>query len=516
MQFRISYIVYSYNSEETIERCIESLAYGEEKNIEIIILEDGSRDGSPEICRKLEKQFDSVRCVYSQKHNGRAYMRNQAMKTVNGKYTAFIESKDWACREYGALLYETAERSPKTLVISGYRTTTGVFGYEHDWFFNGGEKKRVESEDYFSLAGHELLQMLWNKIFLTKVIRIYDLQFDETRGMQSEFHFIVDYVKTAGCRKFVMLNRPLYTSFRKNEPVFDGGKCPGEFAAESEEYERISDFMFTDSETRQEQLTCALSQLRQKYIYRIMCDRELSVKEKLSCMVSMRNGRRTLSNCLMGLKDAFLENLRAEKKKISRKREKKRKKRQKAFNARLIQEARKNLTNEDVSIISQNCIGGVFYHDMGLKFQSPTINLFFDAADFLKFVSDIHYYMQCHLIMYWGKDYPIGELGDIKIYFMHYPTCRVAAEDWERRKERVNYDRILVLGTDRDGFSDREFQIWKNLSYQKVLFTVNSKYKGERGVIYYSKYRKHECIPDLIFAREFYKDGTLVSTVNEV
>ena len=59
----------------------------------------------------------------------------------------------------------------------------------------------------------------------------------------------------------------------------------------------------------------------------------------------------------------------------------------------LIENAQKSFLHKKISIISQNCIGGVFYHDMNEKFLSPTINLYFDAYDFLKFVKNISYYL---------------------------------------------------------------------------------------------------------------------------
>ena len=62
-------------------------------------------------------------------------------------------------------------------------------------------------------------------------------------------------------------------------------------------------------------------------------------------------------------------------------------------NQRVIKAAKKMVLSEKFTLISQNCIGGVFYHDMGLPFQSPTINLYFKAADFIKFVLNLEDYL---------------------------------------------------------------------------------------------------------------------------
>ena len=60
---------------------------------------------------------------------------------------------------------------------------------------------------------------------------------------------------------------------------------------------------------------------------------------------------------------------------------------------RLCEKYRNKYINHDVSIISMNCTGGILYHDLGLKFLSPTINLFFRAEDFIKFCENLDYYL---------------------------------------------------------------------------------------------------------------------------
>lgn len=55
------------------------------------------------------------------------------------------------------------------------------------------------------------------------------------------------------------------------------------------------------------------------------------------------------------------------------------------------------LENKKPSIIASNCNGGVIYHDLGLKFYSPTINLFLYPKDYLKFISNLKYYLSLEL-----------------------------------------------------------------------------------------------------------------------
>ena len=71
---------------------------------------------------------------------------------------------------------------------------------------------------------------------------------------------------------------------------------------------------------------------------------------------------------------------------------------------------KKQLKTHDFTVISQNCIGGVFYHDMGLKFLSPTIDLYIPEPDFIKFISNLEYYINTDLEISDGENYPIGLL----------------------------------------------------------------------------------------------------------
>lgn len=178
---------------------------------------------------------------------------------------------------------------------------------------------------------------------------------------------------------------------------------------------------------------------------------------------------------------------------------------------------KKQLKTHDFTVISQNCIGGVFYHDMGLKFLSPTIDLYIPEPDFIKFISNLEYYINTDLEISDGENYPIGLLGgDINIHFMHYTTCSEARDAWYRRKMRINWNKMIILSTDRDGFNDEIFEQWKKIKYPKVLFTSNEKYVREEDSVFYPQYASNGFVPDLIPKREFYKDNKLLNIINSM
>lgn len=147
---------------------------------------------------------------------------------------------------------------------------------------------------------------------------------------------------------------------------------------------------------------------------------------------------------------------------------------------------RKKLKNKDFTIISSNCNGAVITSDLGIRFNSPTVNLFFYPDDYLKFVSNIKFYVEQELIEDKSSNlyYPVGILFDIKIHFMHYNSFKEAKEKWDIRKMRINYNNIFIMFTDRDGCTYEHIKEFDSLQYKnKVIFT--NKHYNEFKSSYY-------------------------------
>ena len=98
---------------------------------------------------------------------------------------------------------------------------------------------------------------------------------------------------------------------------------------------------------------------------------------------------------------------------------------------------RKKLNNNNITIISNNCIGGVIYHNLGLRFNSPTINTLIKGEDYLNFCIYLKEYLSGQLNEYYDAqcNYPIGilsseknEIPPIRIDFVHYKTFNEAKE----------------------------------------------------------------------------------------
>lgn len=110
---------------------------------------------------------------------------------------------------------------------------------------------------------------------------------------------------------------------------------------------------------------------------------------------------------------------------------------------------------KDITIISSNCIGTRIYQSAKKKYRSPTINLWFNPADFIKFTEHLDFYLQQELLEYSDpeKNYPCGKLHDVTIFFQHYRTFDEAKSKWQERTKRTCTDNFLIIFTDRDGAS---------------------------------------------------------------
>ncbi|MDP4121032.1 MAG: DUF1919 domain-containing protein [Bacillota bacterium] len=145
---------------------------------------------------------------------------------------------------------------------------------------------------------------------------------------------------------------------------------------------------------------------------------------------------------------------------------------------------RSQLKNYDFSIICSNCIGGIIYHRLGLKFLSPTINLFIYQNDYLKFVLNLKDYLEKELMFIeTDEKYPVAKLGDITIYFNHYKTDEEARESWNKRKERINYNNLFIIMYDKDGLSEDDLAKLKKIDCKGKIVISNRTYSNLDYVI---------------------------------
>lgn len=128
------------------------------------------------------------------------------------------------------------------------------------------------------------------------------------------------------------------------------------------------------------------------------------------------------------------------------------------------------------TIFTPNCWGGITYNSLGLEIKSPLINMFMQHTDYFKFLRNPKYYLDCplkfermRLITESNTQYPIAKCNDILLHFNHSTSYEEALSCWNRRKERINWDNIMVMFYDENRDLINEFY---ELPYEKkICFT---------------------------------------------
>ena len=133
--------------------------------------------------------------------------------------------------------------------------------------------------------------------------------------------------------------------------------------------------------------------------------------------------------------------------------------------------------NHDFSLITNDCIGGVIYHDLGEQFRSPTVNLWIPNDCFLEFAQNLSYYLTCDMIETPDvtKPYPVGKIIPkdnshipIVVNFMHYSSFDEAYSKWAERSSRVNYQRLYFIWHFYDDEHTERLEAFENWNSRRL------------------------------------------------
>lgn len=145
---------------------------------------------------------------------------------------------------------------------------------------------------------------------------------------------------------------------------------------------------------------------------------------------------------------------------------------------RHLEEIRMINNNKDFTLLTNNCLAGYIYHDLGLKFMSPTINLRIKPKHFFEFIKDINYYINNEVVEVndLNEEFPVGIIygddthSDINIFFQHYRTFEEARSKWDERKLRINLDNLYVMWEFYDGIHSEELlDIFSNINIKNKM-----------------------------------------------
>lgn len=207
---KISVIVPVYNAKETLERCVESVLRQEVPELELVLVEDGSSDGSDALCDRLAAGEERIR-VFHKENGGVSSARNLGIREATGKYVCFVDSDD-RLRE-GALdkLLAEAELGNADLVMCGFtyyveKTGEMVDSCPKERFCGGGSRYLAErfGEDF----ARELLNPPWNKLIRRRILTEQAICFPEDYAICEDMAFSIQVL--AACERICVIPRALY------------------------------------------------------------------------------------------------------------------------------------------------------------------------------------------------------------------------------------------------------------------------------------------------------------------
>lgn len=199
MNHKISVIIPMYNAQEYIEKCIFSILNQTYKNIEILVIDDGSKDRSKEIVERLA--LDDERIVYLyQKNAGACSALNHGISLATGDYITFTDNDDYVEAKTYEIVVNHLNEIEYDLIIFGFSydfvdEKYSIISHMENMSANNreGVKKIIPC-----IFENNLFHTFWNKMYKTSVIKNNNIWFDERYNSMGDYAF--------NCKLFAKLN----------------------------------------------------------------------------------------------------------------------------------------------------------------------------------------------------------------------------------------------------------------------------------------------------------------------
>ncbi len=182
---KVSVIVAAYQAEKYLERCLQSIASQTLTDFEVIIVDDGSTDGTAEIADRFTQEDSRFR-IFRQKNKGVSAARQTGIDQAAGKYTIHADADDWIEQEMLQTLVSKAEAESADMVICDFLVHFSEKETEY-W------KQEPVSCDHMTVMGQtfrELYGSLWNRLIKRSCYQKYSITFD-TSLQASEDQMVV-------------------------------------------------------------------------------------------------------------------------------------------------------------------------------------------------------------------------------------------------------------------------------------------------------------------------------------
>lgn len=215
---KVSIVIPVYNVQEYLSECMESVMGQMMKEIEIICVNDGSTDGSPEILERFAARDERIRLIYRE-NGGYGCAVNEGMKKAAGEYIGIVEPDDFVPPDMYQDLYRTAKEYELDFVKADfYRFTTGRDG-EREFVYNHLSQRPEDYNKVFRPAGRpdalRFIMNTWSGIYRREFLEEHNIRHHETPGasFQDNGFWIQTFIYG---ERAMILDRPYYRNRRDN------------------------------------------------------------------------------------------------------------------------------------------------------------------------------------------------------------------------------------------------------------------------------------------------------------
>lgn len=184
----ISIIMPVFNAVRTLERAVRSIQAQTCLNWELLLIDDGSTDGSDTLCDRLAREDGRIRTLH-QLNRGASAARNAGLEVARGEWLAFCDADDWV-DSYWLELFVGQLRPDVELVVQGFHTVNGPWHGGH----TGVNFSGSIAEGILYLAECKVLGYLWSKMLRRDVVERYHVRFDECFTFREDEDFLLRYM----------------------------------------------------------------------------------------------------------------------------------------------------------------------------------------------------------------------------------------------------------------------------------------------------------------------------------
>ncbi|MGY3662873.1 MAG: glycosyltransferase family 2 protein [Roseburia sp. 1XD42-69] len=247
MEKLVSIVVPVYNAEKYITNCINALQKQIYPNIEIILVDDGSRDKSLEICNMFAVNDKRIKVVHKE-NGGVSSARNTGIEMASGEYLMFADADDMAEPFWVKRMVELAEQWNVNLVICSYhkvqnyteakQSSGSIKAFEPVW--------ATTREEFYEILGYmmtfrETMFCPWNKLFLMEIVTSQHIRFPEDVEYGEDFLFNLKYLEY--CNGVIETKEKLYTYILQNPDSLEGKYKPDLYENQMKLYRAAKEFM---------------------------------------------------------------------------------------------------------------------------------------------------------------------------------------------------------------------------------------------------------------------------------